>query len=263
MESSAPAVLEAGEIGVNIAALAQAVRTLREGGGGLFGLGVAGDVLEPVRAELIAQTDAALAEWKRRLESEFGEEGHAAFRTIALRYGIMLEPSATLRKDPDVSRALARLFAALDDVDRATSNARAADRWVYEDSERLAYYLVQKPDLIGFAQLADRLGELPAQLEGLYAELDELAIGADDHGGRRDHRVDDYSVIEPVDRAEVIDIEGDACVRLHHHDMGRLLLLRARDGAVLHWISKFEDHPTVVAPSLAAYFDQLTTMLSA
>lgn len=262
-ESSAPAVLEAGEIGANVAALAETVSSLRAGGTMLFGLQVPGDVLETVGHELIAQADAALAEWKRRLEHEFGAEGHDAFRTIALRYGVMLEEAAPLRRDPDVSRSLSRLFAALDDLERATRNARAAHRWVYEDADRLAYQVVQNPDPIGFAQLVSELGDVPPQLEGLYAELDELVIGADQHGGRRDHRVDDYSLIEPVERAEVLDIEGAECVRLHHQDMGRMLLVRVSDGAVLEWIAKFEEHPKVVAPSLATYFDQLATLLSA
>jgi hypothetical protein len=250
------------EIGSSVASLAELVTQLRGAArtATLFGMAANAEVVARARVELLPTAEAALVAWKQRLVAEHGDEGAKAFADITLRYGLALDPLPALRRDPKISAALGRLFAALADVDRATANAVAAGSWLSVSGQRLAYYVARTSDPVGFAQLG--LEPAPSDLEGLYAEIDGLVIDSSDRGGETDQVRGEGAVFDAVARAELVDIEDAECVLLSQGDMGLMRLYRLDDGAVLEWLTKFDEHPRLIAPSLVAYLDQLTAVFA-
>jgi hypothetical protein len=92
--------------------------------------------------------------------------------------------------------------------------------------------------------------------------MNGLVIDSSERGGETDQVQGERAVFDPVERAELVDIEDAECVLLGQGDMGLMRLYRLEDGAMLEWLTKFDEHPSVIAPSLVAYLDQLTALFA-
>lgn len=245
-----------GDIRRRVSGTMSAVSTLRRRTGDLFGLNV-----KSMTPELLGQLsdtfggrfEDAVVDWRIWLEHNHGPEGAAAFRKIGENCGYFEVPFEPLARSSAVDAAFAELLHALDDVERATTVARA--RGDAEDDESIGYYTA--PPSTDAQWIADIRPALPPQVQGLYAILDTLDIFATpDEGGRSDTRQSDYVLIHSL--VEVEDVSNDdrgIFSTLHAHDMGRFLCFNPK-GELWSW-DRFAPQPKLVAPDVATYLRDL------
>jgi len=204
--------------------------------------------------------DEAVNQWRTYLSDVHGEEGKAFFERAAVRYELQSLPARAPRGDAELSASLRELVKMLDDVDAMRAYWLASGRLdeEEEDAELPGFFL--QPARADVGELLARYehdgGELPAEVEALYSELDSLWVGfCDPPGGRQEEDPNDGSyVFAPLERVLERSDDIDGCLILSDDpDAFRWTLYRVEDGGVYERCKLDDGPPKLVASSLKEY----------